>query len=182
MFLDRVKEVPKNRVLIIITLSGFLIVVLIYVLIFIPIEAMVPTYGILDYEFAWTADTVETIFEAWNWEGLEIQKVAIWWDFLFIIGYVSVAFGLIVIVLRRSEVEFQKIWIYVSITPFLTGIFDALENVNLLVLSLDFITQFNAFMASFFALLKFGFLFAAIIYFMLGLVIITFNRIKKRNE
>jgi hypothetical protein len=107
------------------------IVLILYLLVFIPIEAAVPTYGILDYEFAWTPDRVQLILLAWGVEGIYLQSLAIYWDFLFIVGYVFLALGLILLVLRRSKRKVQTIGLYFTITPFLTGILDIIENINL---------------------------------------------------
>jgi hypothetical protein len=49
MFLDKFKEFPKNRILFILATIGFLLVILVEIFIFIPIESAVSTYGILDY-------------------------------------------------------------------------------------------------------------------------------------
>ena len=182
MFLDKFKVFPKNRLLYIIAVVGFLIVLLLYLLVFIPIEGMVSTYGILDYEFAWNSEQVEAIFAVWGYEGITIQKIAIYWDFLFIIGYVSLAFSLVVLVLRKSKNSIQTIGIYIVITPFLSGIFDIIENINLLIMGLTFITNGNAFIASLSATIKFGLLFVGIIYFIGGLIHILFIKIKHRNE
>ncbi|MBY8985507.1 MAG: hypothetical protein KGD65_10585 [Candidatus Lokiarchaeota archaeon] len=181
MFLDKCKVFPKNRILYIIAVVGFLIILLLYLLVFIPIESMVSTYGILDYEFAWNSEQVETIFEVWDYEGINSQKIAIYWDFLFIVGYVSLAFSLIVLVLRKSENSIQTIGTYIVITPFLTGIFDIIENVNLLIMDITFITNGNAFIASLSATIKFGLLFVGIIYFIGALIHVLINKIKNRN-
>ncbi len=125
----------------ILTAVGFLIVFLVEIFVFIPIDSTVSTYGILDYEFAWNSSQVEKIFEVWDYEGIASQKIAIFWDFLFIIGYVSLAFSLVVLVLQKSENKIQTIGTYIVVTPFLTGIFDIIENVNLLIMSRSFITN-----------------------------------------
>ena len=182
MFLDKFKESPKNKLVFIITIVGLIIVLLVYILIFIYIEASVPIYGILDYEFAWTQDRVELILLTWGVEGIAKQAIAIYWDFLFIIGYVSLSLGLILLVLRRSEGKIQMIGLYFTLTPFLTGILDVIENLNLLIMLSNptSISTFNPFIASLSALIKFSFLFAAIAYFLVALIIIIFNRIKKK--
>ena len=113
---------------------------------------------------------------------LESQKLAIYWDFLFIIGYVLLAFSLVVLVLQKSEKKLQTVGTYVVLTPFLSGIFDIIENVNLLIMSHEFITMSNAFMASLSATLKFSFLFIAIAYFVVALIILGIYKIKERNE
>ncbi|MFX1312336.1 MAG: hypothetical protein ACFFHD_06955 [Promethearchaeota archaeon] len=182
MFINNLKEYPKDKYLVIATLICFLIVIIIEILIFLPIET--PTYGILDFEFAWTPKKVETIFMAWGNEGMNNQKLAIYWDFLFIIGYAPLAFFLIVFILRRSSDKVQKIGLYMSITAIFTGTFDIIENINLLQMlnNSSSVTSINALTASLFASLKFGFLFAGIIYFIIALILFLINKIKKRNE
>ena len=184
MLLDRFKESPKDKVVIIITIIGLAIVLLTYVLIFMPIEASVPTYGILDYEFAWTPDKVETIFSIWGSDGINRQTSAIYWDFLYIVGYVSLALGLILLVLRRLEGKIHTIGLYFTLTPFLTGIFDVIENINLLIMlgTPTQISPINPLLASLFALIKFSVLFAAIGYFLIALILLVINRIKKHEN
>ncbi|MBA7667714.1 hypothetical protein ES703_75811 [subsurface metagenome] len=181
MFLERFKESPKEKLVIILTLVGLAIVLLLYILVFIPIEASVSTYGILDYEFAWTSDRVGIIFSVWGTDGMVNQSLAIYWDFLYIVGYVSLALGLILLVLRRSEGKMKTIGLYFTLTPFLTGIFDIIENINLLVMLSDPtpILTINPITASICALIKFSFLFAAIGYFVTALVILLICKFKK---
>ncbi len=183
MLLERLKESPKNKFLILITILGLVIVLLVYILIFMPIEASVSTYGILDYEFAWTQSRVENLFSVWGVEGINKQTLAIYWDFLYIVGYVSLAFGLIVLILRRFEGKIQTIGLYFTLTPLLTGIFDIIENINLLIMLSDpiSISTFNPFIASLSALIKFSFLFAAIAYFLVALTIAIFKKFKQRE-
>jgi len=181
LFLERFKESPKEKLVIILTLIGLAIILLLYILVFMPIEASVSTYGILDYEFAWTSDRVEIIFSAWGANGIAKQILSVYWDFLYIVGYVSLALGLILLVLRRSEGKMQTLGLYFTLAPFLTGIFDIIENMNLLVMLSNPtpILSINPFLASISALIKFSFLFAAIGYFIIALLIIISNKIKK---
>ncbi|MFX0039884.1 MAG: hypothetical protein ACFFCY_11745 [Promethearchaeota archaeon] len=181
MFLNRFKDSPKNKYVIIMTLIGLVLVVLVYVLVFIPIEAAVSSYGILDYEFAWISERVLLIFSAWGSDGIAYQAIAIYWDFLYILGYVSLTLGLILIVLRRSEGKTQTIGIYFTLAPFLTGIFDIIENINLLIMlnNPTSVSTIVSLTASVCALIKFSFLFTAIIYFILALVTIILNKIRK---
>ena len=181
MFLERFKESPKDKLVIILTLVGLAIVLLLYIIVFIPIEASVSTYGILDYEFAWTSDRVEIIFLTWGSDGINNQSLAIYWDFLYIVGYASLTLGLILLVLRRSEGKMQTLGLYFTITPFLTGIFDVIENVNLLIMlgAPTSVSATNSFVASLCALIKFSVLFAAIAYFIVALIIVIITKFKK---
>ncbi|MFX1572570.1 MAG: hypothetical protein ACFFB0_07470 [Promethearchaeota archaeon] len=182
MFLDKLKEFPKDKILILATLICLLIVLLIEFLVFMNIET--PTYGILDFEFAWTQNRVETILTAWGTEGMNNQTIAIYWDFLFIIGYAPLTFCLIILILRRSSEKVQQIGLYMSITAILTGIFDVIENINLLAMleTPTSIAATNAFVASFFATLKFGLLFAGIIYFIIAVILFVINKVRERNN
>ena len=118
MFLRKFIEFPKNKILYILALVGFLIVVLLELFIFLPMGATVPIYGVLDFKFGWTAIKVDTIFTIWDSNGIKIQTIAVYWDFLFIVGYVLLAFSLITFTLRRSENRIQTIGIFITITPF----------------------------------------------------------------
>ncbi len=180
MYLDKLKEFPKDKLLIFVSIISFITVILIEVLVFMPIEADVSTYGILDFEFARTSSKVETIFSVWGDTDMNNQGIAIYWDFLFIVGYVSLAFALIVLALRRSKNKIQTIGIYIAITPFLTGIFDVIENVNLLEMlrTPTSVSNFNAYIASLSAALKFSFLFVGIIYVIIVLITLLIRKLR----
>ncbi|MFW9881325.1 MAG: hypothetical protein ACFFG0_50315 [Candidatus Thorarchaeota archaeon] len=184
MFLDKFKEFPRNKVLYLIVITGFSIVLSVEILVFIPIEANVSGYGILEYEFAWTSTRVEQIFSIWGSSGIDNQIAAIYWDFLFIIGYVSLTFGLIIIVLRRSKGKIKTIGSFMTITPFLTGIFDAIENIFLILMANNptKVSNPKPLIASLSAIGKFGFLLVVIIYFVIGLIVILIKKFKKGNE
>jgi len=184
MFLDKFKEFPKDKFVILIIIFGLAIVLLTYILIFMPIEAAVPIYGILDYEFAWTPDNVQLIFITWRVEGIARQTLAICWDFLYIFGYVSLSLGLIILISRKSDGKIQFIGFYFTLAPFLTGILDVIENTNLLIMfeTPTSVSAVNSFIASFCALLKFGFLFAAIVYFMVALITFCIKKTRTHKQ
>ncbi|MFW9894519.1 MAG: hypothetical protein ACFFD7_01800 [Candidatus Thorarchaeota archaeon] len=184
MILNKFKDFPSKRILYLLIIFGFLIVLLVEIFIFLPIESLVPTYGILDYEFAWNVSRVLTIFSAWGINGILQQIVTIYWDFLFIVGYVPLAFGLILIVYQISSKKVQNIGAYITITPFLTGFFDVIENILLILMATNanFITYTNTILASLSASIKFGLLFVGIIFFVGALILIIFKKIKERNK
>lgn len=184
MLIEKLKEFPSQKSLYILAFFGFLLVLLVEIFVFIPIESEVPTYGILDYEFAWTSNNVFTIFSAWGANGLNLQVIAIYWDFLFIIGYVSLAFSLVVLAYRKSEGQTQSFGTYITITPFLTGIFDVIENILLLTMAsnMSSVTGSSPVIASLSASIKFGLLFIGIIYFAVAFIVILIKKLSKRKE
>ena len=66
MLQDKFKVFPQKKTLYLIAIFGFLIVLLVELLVFMRIEAAVSTYGILDYEFAWTSSRILEIFTVWG--------------------------------------------------------------------------------------------------------------------
>ena len=55
--LEKLKEFPRNKILILITIVAFILGILLSQLIMAPIEAELKRstgYGVIDFEFAWT--------------------------------------------------------------------------------------------------------------------------------
>ncbi len=67
MFLEKLKEFPKNKILILITIIAFLSFLLIQVIVMGPIESVLKSttgYGVLEFEFAWVPEVINNIFTA----------------------------------------------------------------------------------------------------------------------
>ncbi|MFX0044090.1 MAG: hypothetical protein ACFE8L_14340 [Candidatus Hodarchaeota archaeon] len=183
MFLDKLKNTPKDKLLLFTTIIGIIIVILLYLLVFIPIEASFNDYGILDFEFVWTPERAEVILGAWGPSGRNKQTLAIYWDFLFIIGYVSIALSLNLLVSRRLNGTLQNFGILMSLLGTFSGLFDIIENINLLIM-LDTptsVSSTNALTASISATIKFGFLLGAINFFVMALIILLIKKLRKRK-
>ncbi|MHA1671878.1 MAG: hypothetical protein ACTSV5_15095 [Promethearchaeota archaeon] len=184
MFLDRLKEVPKNLYLIILFIGGFILFLIINMLVFqaFSISNLFVSYGILDFEFAWTTEQAELIFTTWTSTGMAIQESGVYWDFIYIIGYVSFAFGGILLVTRKVSDNFQTIGLYVSFIAILSGLFDVIENIFLLIMlqSIGPIPIFAPPIAAIMATIKFSCLAIALIYFVIALTLALIITIKKK--
>ena len=68
MFLDKLKEIPKNLYLIMMFVGGFILFLAINTLVFQALigSSLFAAYGILDFEFAWNVEQIELIFAAWG--------------------------------------------------------------------------------------------------------------------
>lgn len=183
MFLGKLKEFPKNIFVLIITIIGLLIFILVNQLIFVPINQSVPTYGILDFEFAWVYERVLMIFSAWGPSGMVLESLAIKWDFLYIVGYGSFIFGAILLITRRLDGTFQKVGFWMTLTPILAGILDIIENINLLIMldNTPAFPSFIPFIASLSALIKFSVLILGIVFFFLALILVLIKLIRKKS-
>ena len=134
MNIEKLKQSPKTLVIFLVTGMGLLIFLLINQLIFAALPAETPSFGILDFEFAWTANQITVIFSAWGSEGMALHAAGIYWDFLYILGYGSLIAGLILLVSRQLSGKIQLIGLYMTLTPILAGIFDCIENMLLLAM------------------------------------------------
>ena len=184
MFLDKLKDTPKDLYLIIMFIGGLTIFLLLNILVFqiFSSSPLFTTYGILDFEFAWTSEQAEIIFIDWTSAGMALQELGVYWDFLYIIGYVSFAFGGILLVTRKVSGVFQEIGIYVTLIAVLSGIFDVIENVNLLIMLQNptAVPSFAPLIAGIMASIKFTFLAISLMYFLIGLIIVLISMIKKK--
>ena len=180
MLLEKLKKSPSDLILLIIAAIGIIILLVINILVFEPLANSVFFYGILDFEFAWNKDQILIIFIAWGSEGIALQTTGVFWDFLYIIGYTVPLFALILLFARKLSGKLVRIGLYMSFTPFIAGIFDLVENINLLIMLNDTsnFASFVPFIASLTAFIKFSFLIVGAVFFLVILVLNLINRIK----
>jgi len=183
MNIDKLKKTPKTWVILLITCIGLTIFLLINQLIFTSLPIDVPSYGILDFEFAWTASRISEIFAAWGSDGMNLHANGIYWDFVYIIGYGSLIAGLIFIISRKLSGKIQCIGFYMSFTPFLAGIFDCIENILLLTM-LNNPSGFSTvipLIAGIMATMKFSLLIIGILFFLLTIFVWLASWIKSKK-
>ena len=101
MILEKLKKSPSDLILLIAAAFGIIILLTINILIFEPMATSVYYYGILDFEFAWTKEQILSIFFTWGEDGMLLQEAGVYWDFLYIFGYVIPLFALILYLSRR---------------------------------------------------------------------------------
>ena len=184
MFLEKLaklKKYPSDLILLIMAAIGIVILLTINILIFGPLTYSVYGYGILDFEFAWTKEQILTIFAVWGDEVMTLQAAGVYWDFLFIIGYTVPLFALILLVSRKLNDKMLNIGLCMSLTPFIAGIFDIIENINLLIMLNDPLAfaSFIPLIASISATIKFSFLIVGAIFFLVALILVVIKKFKK---
>ncbi len=183
MNLEKLKKYPSDLVLLIAAALGIIILLTINILIFEPMSTAVYPYGILDFEFAWTKEQVLTIFFIWGDQGMALQEAGVYWDFLYIFGYAVPLFALIFFFSRKLEDRAATIGLYMSLTPIIAGVFDLIENINLLIMINETpnFASFVPLIASVSATIKFGFLIVGAIFFLVALVLFIIKKIKKQD-
>lgn len=137
--------------------------------------------GVLDFEFAWNAQGINDIFDVWGQKGKTMEATAVWLDFLYIPSYSFLIAGCNLLVVRKLEGKAQSIGIFIVISPFIAGIFDVIENINLLLMIYNeiFINLDSPFIASFCATIKFALIGIAIIFFIITLILLFVQKVKK---
>ena len=183
MFLEKLKEFPRQKVIVVITIISFISFICLN-LVMAPIERELKGgtgYGVLDFEFAWTSEMVRKIFRAWGSAGKKKEATAIYWDFLYIPAYSFFMAGCILLVSRKLERKLQNHGIYISILPFIAGVFDIIENINLLLMieNDSFIDMGSPFIASLAASIKFGLLFVTIFFFIIAIIFLVIIKIRE---
>lgn len=184
MGLNILLERPKDKVVLLITLIAIAFFIIIPLAFMQSIEQALMAqsgYGVLDLEFAWTPEQIETIFSAWGAEGRGLEALAVWWDFGFIPSYGFFIFGAVLLVARRLNGKARDFGPIMSLTPLIAGGFDVIENISLLLM-LNSGGPINAtipFIASLCATIKFSILIIGIIYFFVGLLLLLIKTIKK---
>ena len=181
MILEKLKKTPSDLILLIIAAIGIIILLVINMLVFQPLAELAYFYGILDFEFAWTKDQIVIIFTNWGSEGIAFQTTGVYWDFLYIVGYTVPLFALILLFTRKLSGKIVDVGLYMSLTPFVAGIFDLIENINLLIMLNDTL-NFDALVpltTSITAFIKFSFLLVGAIFFLVVLVLALIKRFKK---
>ena len=181
MILEKLKKSPSDLILLNIAAVGIIILLVINIFVFEPLANSGFFYGILDFEFAWTSEQISIIFADWGSEGMALQAAGVHWDFFYIVGYSVPLFALILLFTRKLSGKIVDIGLYMSLTPLVAGIFDLVENINLLIMLNDTpnFASFVPLIASITAFIKFGFLLVGAIFFLVILVLTLIKRFKK---
>jgi hypothetical protein len=181
MILEKFKKTPSDLILLIIAAIGIIILLVINMVVFEPLANSGFFYGILDFEFAWTKDQILIIFTEWGGVGMALQANGVYWDFLYIIGYAVPLFALILLFTRKLSGKIVDIGLYLSLTPLVAGIFDLVENINLLIMLNDTpnFASLVPMIASVTAFIKFSLLLVGAIFFLVVLVLTLIKRFKK---
>lgn len=166
MFLGKLKEFPKDKTLILITIITFVPFILVTILVFCINEYRLETttgYGVLNFELAWTPEMINKIFTAWGPDEMKRQALVTYIDYLYIPFYGLFGAECILLASRKKLTgSIQKAGLFITLTPLAAGMFDAVENVNLLLMLSDetYARSFCPFFASLCATFKISFLVA----------------------
>jgi len=174
-FLDNLKEKPKLLHLVLAIIVGLVLVVIIYLYIFQPVEEYLrslSSLGLMDLLFSWNPEKINYIFTAWQPDGVFREFVITIIDFPFIACYCIALSGLVLLVGRKLHDKFQRIEMHMVFIPILAVIFDITENIFLLIMlgSNQAVLFLFPLITSICALIKFILIYAGIICFLAGII------------
>ncbi len=129
------------------------------------------SFGVIELEFAWTIEQINTIFDAWGPELINQELMVTFIDFGFLISYSFFLGGLSLLITRKVRNQRIHLVGYVMvIVSFLAAVFDAIENINLILMlsSPNEFPNFSPFVASLCATIKFGLIILVILYWIIS--------------
>lgn len=187
--LTRLQKFPSDKKLVLITsFSSFMAVIFVFLMRPVEIELKSKSvYGVLDLEFAWTVDQIETVFKAWGDELITKELGVTFLDFGFLIFYSLALSGITLLLTRRGTFGVLTNWGYLfTIIPVVAAFFDSIENINLvlMLISPSAIPFFAPFFASISAVIKFSLIIITILFWIIGFLYSFLGRIfvNKSNE
>jgi hypothetical protein len=180
MVLSKYLETPKEKTLIsalIIIFVPFIILTLIFCINELRLISATG-FGVLDFELAWTPERINQIFLAWGPAEMQYQTFITYIDYAFIPCYSLFGAGLVLFIARKSEKNLQTLGLVLCVSFILAGIFDAIENLNLLLMLANEASFWpgSPFFASACATCKISFLLIGLCYFYIGLCYLIFKK------
>jgi hypothetical protein len=189
-FLRKFKEIPPNWTVILLTGVAAVATVIIFLMMRPTEEALkaASSYGVMELEFAWTIEQVDIILSTWAAADRDLitQELNVTLlDYVFLVAYSTFFAGIALLTTRRLLTErIETFGLYMTLAPFVAALFDAMENVNLLLMlsSPSNYPPFSPFLTSFVATLKFGLLILTTVFLIGGVVLWIYQRISSQSD
>lgn len=141
-----------------------------------PLKTDAAPSGIVSFELAGKLSLAQAMVQSWGQLGQVYAGLNLGFDFVYIITYV-IAIGLgCVIVARRV---FPSIGIILAWAMFAAGLFDCIENYNLIQILLGLGQETNAMLAQWCAMVKFTIIGLGLAYFFIGGAIVLVKKLRK---
>jgi hypothetical protein len=180
--LDKLKDVLSDKSLKILTLIALAVFATLTIIFQIQTAQMTSdtSYNIIDFEFAFNQATAQTILTAWGVTWIPTVLLGTYIDFIYIVAYGLLIMGLAILLVRKLEDKFQTFGMIIAISGFIAGAFDVIENINLIIMlnnPLGF-TASAPLVASICASIKFGFLFLAIGFALVSVIVLLLRKRK----
>lgn len=185
--LDKFKTSPSSKLLytvLICAIIPFIIISVLFQLDNALMSALSP-YNILHFEFAFDQATAQIILADWQSNSLiPLILYNTYLDFAYIAAYGLALMAANILVTRSLSDRCYNLGIICALAPLVAGVLDVVENINLITMLNDPV-GFPAYaptIASISAGIKFGLLFLALGFLLLGLVILLIRKFSHSSE
>ncbi|MHA1975086.1 MAG: hypothetical protein ACTSW1_19025 [Candidatus Hodarchaeales archaeon] len=170
---EQLSEYPAQKNLKRLTIISLVMMIITWVLMTIATLKNTTIYNVMSLEFAWSVQQMDLILQTWGNEIIQGELVGTIFDFGFLVSY-SVFIACITLMITRKVLPEpkQRMGYYLTVVPFVAALFDAIENINLLLMlsSPGSYPEFSPFMASLFASMKFTLLIIVILFDIIVLI------------
>ena len=124
--------VPETRPLVILAVLLGLGTIA-FMVFFLLHDKSLPTYSVIQYELAGTAQHARAMFNAWQTAGQALVRQSLYIDFAFMPVY-ALAFAALTLLAARAALGGAQTWgLWLALAPFAAWAFDIVENIGLLV-------------------------------------------------
>jgi len=142
-----------------------------------PLKTDVAPSGVVSFELAGKLSLAQEMVKSWGALGQVYAGVNIGFDFVYIITYV-IAIGLGCVIVARGGF-LTSVGNILAWAMFAAGLFDCIENYNLIQVLLGFGQETNAMLAQWCAMVKFTIVGLGLAYFFIGGAIVLVKKIRK---
>ena len=188
MKLQILLEKPTDKILLIIFLLTFILTFVFLAFIFAPLLAQFPPgAGLMDMKDAWNKKNMDKIINIWKKDSLshyiELMTIVNNIDFVFMFIYGMAIFSGLVLVARqlKDSENLQKFYLNLSMVSWLSVLFDVIEGIFIATILFDpsNITETSALGVSLSSTLCIIVLYSCVFLWIIRLLIVLIQRIKK---
>ncbi len=141
--------------------------------------------GILNLEFAYTSDKVNTVLEAWSpgrsnsTDNIRIAIKNTWLDFIFLFFYSLLLFYACMIISGSCSGFFQKLGMFLAMGALNAGLLDIAENAGMLISLNGFTSNSISMFTTICSVIKWVLALSALAYILLAGPFFVYKRMKK---
>jgi hypothetical protein len=181
---------PKDKLLLLIFFTAFILTIVFTAVIFPLLLAQFPAgAGLMEMKAAWNKNNMNKIINKWNQGSLSyyvnLMAIVHIIDFVFMAVYGTAIFSGLLLVARRLEYskKLQTFYLNLSIISWTSVFFDVMEGIFIFIILFNplHITALTAFGVSFSTTVCMIILYSCVLLWILGLIIILIHRIKNKK-
>ena len=140
-------------------------------------------HGIINLEFAYNNVKTNAIINAWapinEIDNIAVAKINTWFDFLFICAYAFFFFFACTKIAGNIKGTLSKVGNNIAKAALLAGFFDVLENAGMLLTLNGYVNSSVAFLTTFFSVLKWGLVLLVVLYLLIALLVLAYQKLNK---